>query len=229
MRDLGSPPPLPCATRSRPRHAGRQHQAGCAALREMFDIRDGVSLPNWFLCVFNYLFVFVFASLSLNHSCLKFCVHLFILLLCFVCGAFRYMFGLGKPKAVNYQKQGACLFPMESTEGLGGGYRVPTQVVGNHGYNLVGAPGLFIRGQPDRVVNWVHDHLHTVHCPTVDGRNPAPKKPWNDDYPVTTHKQWFPWLLRWCRIWSMHSMITHFRPTSPLGFPCILFGLGQLL
>ena len=28
--------------------------------------------------------------------------------------------------------------------------------------------------------------------PTVDGRNPAPpKKPWKDDSPVNTNKQWF--------------------------------------
>ena len=27
---------------------------------------------------------------------------------------------------------------------------------------------------------------------TVDGRNPPPKKPWNDDSLVNTNKQWFP-------------------------------------
>ena len=32
-----------------------------------------------------------------------------------------------------------------------------------------------------------------------------PKKPWKDDYPVNTHKQWFPRLRSWCRIWSIHS------------------------
>ena len=29
---------------------------------------------------------------------------------------------------------------------------------------------------------------------TVDGRNPAPKKPWNDDFLANTNKQrFFPW------------------------------------
>ena len=29
-------------------------------------------------------------------------------------------------------------------------------------------------------------------APTVDGRNPAPSKPWNDDSPVHTNEPWFP-------------------------------------
>ena len=35
-----------------------------------------------------------------------------------------------------------------------------------------------------------------------------PKKPWNDDSPVNTNKQWFPMVSKWCRILSMHSMNT---------------------
>ena len=42
---------------------------------------------------------------------------------------------------------------------------------------------------------------------TVDGRNPTPpKKPWNDDSPVNTNKQWLPMVSKWCRISSIHSM-----------------------
>ena len=42
---------------------------------------------------------------------------------------------------------------------------------------------------------------------TVDGQNPAPpKKPWNDDSSVNTHKQWFLMVSKWCRISSIHSM-----------------------
>ena len=38
-------------------------------------------------------------------------------------------------------------------------------------------------------------------------RNPAPrKKPWNDDSPVNTNKQWFPMVSKWCRISSIHSV-----------------------
>ena len=41
---------------------------------------------------------------------------------------------------------------------------------------------------------------------TVDGRNFAPpKKPWNDDSPVNTNKQWLPMVSKWCRISSIHS------------------------
>ena len=41
---------------------------------------------------------------------------------------------------------------------------------------------------------------------TVDGRNPAPpEKPWNDDSPVNTNKQWLPMVSKWCRILSIHS------------------------
>ena len=44
---------------------------------------------------------------------------------------------------------------------------------------------------------------------TVDGRNPAPpKKPWNDDSPVNTNKQWFPMVSKWCRVFSIHSITT---------------------
>ena len=41
--------------------------------------------------------------------------------------------------------------------------------------------------------------------PTVDGRNPAPpQRPWKDDLPVNTNKQWFPSGAKW--ISSIHSM-----------------------
>ena len=49
-----------------------------------------------------------------------------------------------------------------------------------------------IRARPEkhkcRLTSWVH---------TVGGHNPAPpKKPWNDESPVNTNKQWFqPWFL----------------------------------
>ena len=34
----------------------------------------------------------------------------------------------------------------------------------------------------------------------MNGRNPAPpKKPWNDDSPVNTNKQWFRMVSKWCR------------------------------
>ena len=33
-----------------------------------------------------------------------------------------------------------------------------------------------------------------------------PKKPWNDDSPVNTNRQWFPMVSNWCRISSTHSM-----------------------
>ena len=49
---------------------------------------------------------------------------------------------------------------------------------------------------------------HRLHH-TVDGRNPAPpKKPWNRDSPVNTNKQLFPMVSIWCRISSIHSMVT---------------------
>ena len=39
---------------------------------------------------------------------------------------------------------------------------------------------------------------------TVDGRNPAPpKKPWNDNSPVNTNKQWVSLVSAWCRISSI--------------------------
>ena len=45
----------------------------------------------------------------------------------------------------------------------------------------------------------------------LDGRNPAPpKKPWNDDSPVSTNKQLFPILSEWCRISSIHSRASLF-------------------
>ena len=40
----------------------------------------------------------------------------------------------------------------------------------------------------------------------MDGRNPAPpKRPWRDDSPVNTNKQWFPMVSKWGRILSIHS------------------------
>ena len=43
---------------------------------------------------------------------------------------------------------------------------------------------------------------------TVDGgRNAAPpKRPRNDDSPANTNNRWFPIVLKWCRIWSIHSI-----------------------
>ena len=32
-----------------------------------------------------------------------------------------------------------------------------------------------------------------------------PQKPWKDDSPVNTNKQWFPTVSKWCRISSIHS------------------------
>ena len=41
---------------------------------------------------------------------------------------------------------------------------------------------------------------------TVDGRNPVPpQRPWKDDSPANTNKQWFPMVSKWCRILSIHS------------------------
>ena len=52
---------------------------------------------------------------------------------------------------------------------------------------------------------------------TVDGRNPAPpKKPWNDDSPVNTHKHWFFVVSKWCRISSIHSISSR-SPLQPTG------------
>ena len=43
--------------------------------------------------------------------------------------------------------------------------------------------------------------------PTLDERNPAPpEKPWNDDSPGNTNKQWTPLVSKRCRISSIHSM-----------------------
>ena len=53
------------------------------------------------------------------------------------------------------------------------------------------------------------DTMMTVLIITVDGRNPAPpQRPWKDDCPVNTNKQWFPIVLKWCKISSIHSMMT---------------------
>ena len=43
----------------------------------------------------------------------------------------------------------------------------------------------------------------------LDGRNLAlAKTPWNDDSPVNTNKPWFSMVSKWCRISSIHSMLT---------------------
>ena len=43
------------------------------------------------------------------------------------------------------------------------------------------------------------------HSHTVDGRNPAPpKKPWNDDPPANTNKQWFSMISKWCEMDFVH-------------------------
>ena len=47
----------------------------------------------------------------------------------------------------------------------------------------------------------------------VDGRNPAPPN-WNDDSLVNTNKQWFPMVLKWCRISSIHSMAQSMVPRA---------------
>ena len=42
----------------------------------------------------------------------------------------------------------------------------------------------------------------------MDGRTPATvEKPWNDDSPVNTSKQWFPMVSKWCGILSIHSTL----------------------
>ena len=38
-----------------------------------------------------------------------------------------------------------------------------------------------------------------------------PKKPWNDDSPVSTSKQWFPMVSKWCRSSSTQSMFLESR------------------
>ena len=44
---------------------------------------------------------------------------------------------------------------------------------------------------------------------TVDGRNPAPPtKPWNYVFPVNSNAQWFLMVSKWCRISSIHSMVS---------------------
>ena len=43
----------------------------------------------------------------------------------------------------------------------------------------------------------------------MDGQNPAPpKRPWRNDSPVDTNKQWLPVVSKWCRIMSIHSILT---------------------
>ena len=52
----------------------------------------------------------------------------------------------------------------------------------------------------------------------MDGRNPAPKNPWNDDSAVNAHKPWFPMVSTWCEMDFVHR-------TSDLG-PRRLQGFG---
>ena len=60
--------------------------------------------------------------------------------------------------------------------------------------------------------------------PTVDGPKPAPpKKPWNGYSFVNTNKQWFPMVLTWCRILSIHSM----SKPGIWAFECLNLGLAQ--
>ena len=35
-----------------------------------------------------------------------------------------------------------------------------------------------------------------------------PKEPWNDGYPANSNEQWFPMVSKWCRVLSIHCMIT---------------------
>ena len=54
--------------------------------------------------------------------------------------------------------------------------------------------------KPARKVSWER-------YATVDGQNPAtPEKPWNDDSPLNTSKQWLPMVSKWCRISSIHGI-----------------------
>ena len=58
-----------------------------------------------------------------------------------------------------------------------------------------------------------HFSCRTESAPTMDGRNPAPpKKPWNDDSPANTNKQWFLMVSKWCRISSIHSILLSAQP-----------------
>ena len=56
------------------------------------------------------------------------------------------------------------------------------------------------------------------HLP-VDGRNPTPKKPRNDDSPVNANKQWLPMVSKWCEMdfATIHSLFPHGKthPNAP--------------
>ena len=49
---------------------------------------------------------------------------------------------------------------------------------------------------------------------TMDGRAP-PKKPWNDNSPLHTNKQWFPMLFRWCEMDFVHPQ--YFEAVTSMG------------
>ena len=57
---------------------------------------------------------------------------------------------------------------------------------------------------------WVTRQLKQA---SVDGRNPAPEKPWNDDSPVNTSKPlWFPMVCKWRRISSIRGIWIYREP-----------------
>ena len=60
---------------------------------------------------------------------------------------------------------------------------------------------LFSRGQPSYCQLWMDEILHRL------------RTPWNDDSSVNTNEHWFPMVLEWIRISSIHS----FTPDLPWG------------
>ena len=49
---------------------------------------------------------------------------------------------------------------------------------------------------------------------TVDERNPAPIKPWNDDSPENTNKQGFPIVSQWCEMDFVHPQYDYCFPRT---------------